>query len=85
MAGAVGQAACLSWFGMARSPHAAAAANCLNQVCYVLHHSGFDANLIEVGGEPTLACLLVVSAALQQTICFEVVESVGPQARTRAS
>ena len=51
MAGAVGQAACLSWFGMARSPHAAAAANCLNQVCYVLHHSGFDANLIEVGGE----------------------------------
>ena len=54
MAGAVGQAACLSWFGMARSPHAAAAANCLNQVCYVLHHSGFDANLIEVGGDDTV-------------------------------
>ena len=60
MAGAVGQAACLSWFGMARSPHAAAAANCLNQVCYVLHHSGFDANLIEVGGERN-ACLLTCS------------------------
>ena len=66
MAGAVGQAACLSWFGMARSPHAAAAANCLNQVCYVLHHSGFDANLIEVGGERNAysTCLLVVSEAL---------------------
>ena len=78
MAGAVGQAACLSWFGMARSPHAAAAANCLNQVCYVLHHSGFDANLIEVGGE---------TESHAEKGHFEDCgrkQSVGPQARTQA-
>ena len=54
LVGAVGQAGCLVWFGVAKTPSKAALANCFNQVCYVLHHSGFDANLIEVGGVDTV-------------------------------
>lgn len=57
------QSVCLTCFGLTKTPLLAACFNIGAECCYGFHHSGFSANLLEVGGDDA-AILTAVSNTL---------------------